>query len=558
MDPQRVGAPLGALPAWMALPLILTACRGYLPSTVEDSAVPTEIAATEETGAPDDSPGETGPFAPGLVATVEASPEPPQALVVLATLQDSTVDVGGTVVVDWTVDVDDDDEDHPFRYRLVDGDGQTLHTDSDPGPVQVHEYLSFYSDIGGFDILDLFPMMGNFPVVLPLVEGAEDVVFELRTGDGEWFEAGTWDLARADIEHVGPSEAVVGHETLFGSEVQGSVLDIAIVGDGYTAGELDQYALDAAAAAAAILEAEPLATYADRIAIHRVDTVSAESGVSYDCIGECRLRDTAFESIFALEFVNLILGSDYRTAPVFQLDQWEVARAASVVPFDAVLVIANTEHTGGFALHYATVPTGSGTWTGTAVHELAHVLGRLGDEYVADLCVPRTALGLPLNITDNMVGPPWEHWIEDTTPVPTPDTSDYDGVIGTFAGAMNCEDLYRPARTCKMESSSEADFCQVCAEQLVRRTLGGFDIIDTVEVEETGGLRARVTTTVDATITWTLDGQGVGTTGPGEWIALDPTGPGRVEARATLASPWLRTDYAAVSEVRSIEITEAR
>ena len=101
----------------------------------------------------------------------------------------------------------------------------------------------------------------------------------------------------------------------------------------------------------------PFSAYEDYINVHRVDVVSAESGASYDCIDECRLRDTAFGTIFPIEVVNRLSGSDYNARAVFQLEQWEVFRAASVVPFDAIQVISNTERYGGMAIHVATVTT---------------------------------------------------------------------------------------------------------------------------------------------------------------------------------------------------------
>ena len=106
----------------------------------------------------------------------------------------------------------------------------------------------------------------------------------------------------------------------------------------------------------------------------------------------------------------------------------------------------------------------------TAVHELGHSFGVLGDEYNidGDPCLfNEPAIPLPVNIstTSLLDELKWAHLVEEGTPLPTSAT---DADVGAFSGAYNCDELFRPAHNCKMRSSSQ-DFCAVCSEQLVSR-----------------------------------------------------------------------------------------
>jgi hypothetical protein len=413
------------------------------------------------------------PSAPLLASDL---PSHAPAVQLLATMSGDYIDISGTVVGPLFIDLDAPTDDRDaFRYRVVDSQGASLYERTSNGPGIVREFLGFYSGQTGTDILAAFPKLGTFAVTVPLIDGGDRVEFELRGDDGVYHAAGGYDLAKVEADDVGVSPTVVDHATLHDAGPSENRLDIVIVGDGYTASEQDRWRADAAEFANALLDTPPFSDYPDYINVHRVDAISAESGASFDCVNdECRIRDTAFGTIFPIEVVNRLSGSDYNARAVFQLEQWEVARAVSVVPFDVVLVIANTRRYGGMAVHIATVTTPDDAarqdpWEDTGVHELAHILGVLGDEYVNDVCIRSAALGLPGNIADDPEAPPWRAWVDRDTPIPTPSSSDWADTVGAFAGAYNCPELYRPQRDCKMRNSAEDDFCAVCGEMLVRR-----------------------------------------------------------------------------------------
>lgn len=490
-----------------------------------------------------------GGVATTLVPTTTTTAD---AVVLLAKQEGGTVSVlgsvGGVDVAPQSVDIDaGGDERHGFRYQVRDAGGAVLYERTTAGPIIVRDFLDYYSDLTGLDVLSLLPGLGEFPVTVPLLDGATEVVFQFRTADG-YDDVGRFPLSRlGEVEQPVP-DSVVGSATLHEGGGSANRLDLVLVGDGYTADELDRWHADADALAAEILATEPYLSHQDRVNIHRVDAVSAESGVSYDCDPDCTLRDTAFGTVFAIEVVNRFTGSNYRTTPVFQLRQWEVAQAVSVVPWDAVIVVANTGHDGGMAVHYATVPNGPSDWLPTGVHELGHAFGLLGDEYNVDFCIRSDALGLPDNITDRGDDPPWGQWIEAGTPLPTPDEGAYNGVVGAYQGAYNCDDLYRSSRSCRMNSSGRGQFCPVCAEALVRRLFRYGDPLDGVTAVAGDAGEWTITADVPAgpvALTWSVDGEPAGTDSA---LTVTPAVGQQIAVEATWSTPYVRDDEGALTE----------
>jgi hypothetical protein len=408
---------------------------------------------------------------------------PPSApgLVLLATQHDTLVTVDGTVEADTlSVDVDLGLADHGdlvpfpddregFRWQVLDAGGDLLAERTIRGPLIVREFLKFYSGQTGVDLLSAFPKLGTFPVQVPWIDGADRVEFQLRDDSGEYQPAGEFAFADADALDQGVSQAVVGDSVLVGDGAENR-LDVVLVPDGYTADRMEQWAADADALAAELITTEPFATFAPYVTIRRIDVSSPEAGASFDC-DDCGVKQTAFGSIFPVTAINRLTGSDYSDRSLIQLEQWEVARAASAVPWDVAIVVVDSPKYGGFAIHFATVTTAGGIgadrWTATGVHEFAHAYGLVGDEYTGDVCIRSDSLGLPVNITDQGDDPPWAAWVAPGTPLPT-DGADSDAV-GTWSHAYNCDELFRPAQECKMRNSAQDPFCPVCAETMVRR-----------------------------------------------------------------------------------------
>jgi len=396
------------------------------------------------------------------------APSSARADLLLLTLTPEGVVVDDVVgAVQW-VDIDrQDGADEGFRTRVLAADGTELYRRNTPTPVLVRDFLAHYSTVAGLDLLTVIPDLGAFHVRVPRLDGAARVVFEIRQSDGSYDAVGEWDPADFEPDTDPPPEQVTGYTTLHWSGDSRERLDITLVGDGYTADQLDEWHGHAAGMADRLLSTPPLDAFADRINIHRIDTVSVEEGASFDCTDECRARDTAFRSVFAVNMINSMSGSGYRSTTLFQLEQHRLDRALAVVPTDLSLVVVNSAAYGGMSVHHATVSTPGRGWTETGVHELGHLLGLLGDEYTVDDCIRSDSMGLPRNIAASPTDLPWSHFVSRSTPVPTAESSVYSDRVGAFESAYNCPELFRPTELCKMKDSDGADFCPVCSEELV-------------------------------------------------------------------------------------------
>lgn len=506
---------------------------------------------------------------PGLDLVEDPSyrtlPRTAPGVLLLAALEDDLVRVHGTVTDGLWFDLDESvAREQAFEYALVDAAGTTLYSNGFPGPMQVREYLGAYTEPYGVDLLAAYPQIGHFPLLIPRLDGAVEVRFSLRDEAGRSQEAGVFPLSQvdaiaADIADAHPEP--VGTEALWTSGDPEHRLDIAILGDGYTADQMDTFRDQAAAVADEILGREPFGAYAGGINVWRVDTPSEDEGASFDCTGLAPCvddwADNALGSIFAIAMINGLLGTDYSDRMVFQLDQWKVAKVAAHVPFDTVMVLVNTGKHGGFAVYYASFTNADDRYAEVGTHELGHSLGLLGDEYVSDACVVSPRLGLPPNVSEWADGDPsWAAWIDPATPLPTPSDAG-DDVVGMFPGAFNCTDLYRPAPSCKMKTNY-GEFCPVCREQIVRRIYDHVDPIQSTTPEVSwrpGGWEVSVPTLHgDVGLEWQLDGKVVQDTEANEPLVLRAEdvaeGEHVLSLRAVDRSSWMRgNDAGLVDEV---------
>ncbi|MET9885428.1 M64 family metallopeptidase [Streptomyces sp. NPDC006430] len=158
-------------------------------------------------------------------------------------------------------------------------------------------------------------------------------------------------------------------------------LDIVVVGDGYTAAELDRFHADARAKWAEITAVEPYSTYRNLFNVWTVDAVSRESGVSGDPT-PATVRDTALGAYFWCEDIERLLCIDQPKVDGY------VAKAPAA---DLVLVLANSAKYGGAGYNepsatlgyegISTASAGNAKSGQVAIHETGHSLGKLADEY---------------------------------------------------------------------------------------------------------------------------------------------------------------------------------
>ena len=240
------------------------------------------------------------------------------------------------------------------------------------------------------------------------------------------------------------------------------VYDVIILPEGYTEEEAPKLRADAKRITEFILSIKPYDELKDHMAFRTIEAFSRESGIDQPRKGIW--RDTLFDCGF-----NAFDSERY----VLTIANKMIGDVAANAPYDAVLIMLNTERYGGGGIlnTYATFAVDN-EWGGYLVtHEGGHSFSGLGDEYYTsdvaytDFYKPGvepwepniTALLDPENIK-------WKEYVTPGTPIPTPDEEQYrDGVVGAFEGAGYCaKGLYRPSYDCKMLSRANIDYCPVC------------------------------------------------------------------------------------------------
>jgi hypothetical protein len=161
-------------------------------------------------------------------------------------------------------------------------------------------------------------------------------------------------------------------ETILHNGPAASKVDLAIVGDGYREAEFAKFRSDAQRAVDALFSVEPFTARKRDFNVHSVFVPSPQSGATDAYRGVT--KRTAFGSAYGS-------GEAERTLAV--RDQHVLYEAASAVPYDFVLVLVNAQRYGGSAYFGgpAVVAADSAATKYLVLHELAHVIGGLAEEY---------------------------------------------------------------------------------------------------------------------------------------------------------------------------------
>ena len=161
-------------------------------------------------------------------------------------------------------------------------------------------------------------------------------------------------------------------EALFASGAPSAKVDIALLGDGYTANEFSKFNADAARAADYLFSVDPFRRRRNDFNVSSVFVPSPESGITDPYLGT--RKNTPLGCAY-------LAGESERTIAVRHLDAMH--EAASAVAYDFVLVLANARRYGGSAIFGgpAVVAIDSGAAAYLVLHEFAHVIGGLADEY---------------------------------------------------------------------------------------------------------------------------------------------------------------------------------
>ncbi len=285
-------------------------------------------------------------------------------------------------------------------------------------------------------------------------------------------------------------------------------LDLVILGDGYTAAEMEKFRNDAKRLTTILLSVEPYKSRKSDLNIRAIETPAQQSGVNKPHPG-----------VFKRTPLSVSYGIFDSERYALTFDNKTVRNIASEVPYDFMVILINEQTYGGGGIYnlYTTVSADNKFADYIMVHELGHHIGALADEYytssVSYEAQKVTVEPWEPNVTalldkDNLK---WKSIVEPTTPIPTPwnkeafdksgykiqkerdslrkekvpenvmedlftrqmkqenqffSTEKYADKVGAFEGADYTQyGLYRPQLDCIMYTR-HIKFCKVCQKSL--------------------------------------------------------------------------------------------
>lgn len=264
-------------------------------------------------------------------------------------------------------------------------------------------------------------------------------------------------------------DKVAPHKYLHKGGDPARAIDVAILGEGYTAAETDSFYHHAAQAVEAILGYEPFKSHGADFNFVAVETPSKESGVSVPRTGDW--KNTAFSSHFSTFYSDRYLTTDR---------VHDIHNALDGIPYEHIIILANTPEYGGGGIYnsYTLTAARHPMFMPVVVHEFGHSFGGLADEYfyqgdVMEDTYPFDTEPWEPNITTlKDFGSKWKHLLAKDTPVPTPVEKAAKYPVGVYeGGGYSFKGIYRPADECRMRNNTYPTFCPACVDALNRLIL---------------------------------------------------------------------------------------
>jgi hypothetical protein len=286
-------------------------------------------------------------------------------------------------------------------------------------------------------------------------------------------------------------------------------VDIVILGDGYTAAEMDKFHNDVKTLTDELFTVEPFKSRKADFNVRAVETASAISGVNKPHPGVFN-RTPLSMSYGAFDSERYALSSDNRT----------IRDVASSVAYDYMFILINERTYGGGGIFnlYSTVAADNKFSRYIFVHEFGHSFAALADEYyTSDVSYQSTEITVEPwepNVTALLDASnlKWKNLVKPGTPIPTPwlkteydnysysiqkerralraanvpetemealfgrekktslemfATNKYKDSTGAFEGGNYMQfGIYRSALDCIMFTRNKQEFCPACAKAI--------------------------------------------------------------------------------------------
>ncbi len=217
-------------------------------------------------------------------------------------------------------------------------------------------------------------------------------------------------------------------------------INIVFLSEGYTAADMPNFATHVNSAINFLFSKEPWQQYRSYCNVYRIEIASNQSGTDNgNTSGANGTRDTYFSTGFNTPSVaQLLTLAGNGSSRAYTLLN------AHVPEYDLPVVLVNDTKYGGSggSISVASVNSSSAA---VVEHEIGHSFANLADEYDTEyaLYTPYETANSTQQTSRNLIK--WNHWIDASTPVPSPETSAYDNLVGLFEGCMyRTVGWYRP------------------------------------------------------------------------------------------------------------------
>ncbi len=218
-------------------------------------------------------------------------------------------------------------------------------------------------------------------------------------------------------------------------------IDIAMLAEGYTAGEEEAFFAEAKKMAEEILSYKPFDSRKDKFNFIAVMVPSNESGVSVPLEGIW--RDTAFGSHYSTFY-----SARYLTSPNVK----RMHDALNGLPYEHVMMLVNTDRYGGD--DDATYPLDVEPWE----PNITTLVGF--DSKWKDMLTPGVAVPTPWKDLGGTREERMKHRQKA-------DVKDGKQVVGVYeGGGYKPKGVYRPAVTCRMRDNYHPALCPVCEKSV--------------------------------------------------------------------------------------------
>lgn len=271
---------------------------------------------------------------------------------------------------------------------------------------------------------------------------------------------------------INPNDYHIKNENIAGFKVDNILIsgkpekkvDIAILAEGYTAYEKNKFIDDVNRLINHFFEEPPFKTERNKFNIRTIFVASPESGT--DMPREGIFKNTFFNSTFnTFDLPRYLTSSDIKN----------IYDAASMVPYDQVFLLVNSERYGGGGFYnYLSVCSSDNELSDNIfLHEFGHSFAGLGDEYYTSDVAYDEFYNLDIepwepNLTTLVnFKVKWKEMLNDSIPIPTPRKWKYHSHTGVFeGGGYISKRMYSPMMDCKMKSNEAKHFCPVCQKAI--------------------------------------------------------------------------------------------